>query len=113
PGAYGDLLATDLLAIFDEAAVRTDQGLESGALTVCIGYQEQYTRGVLHHDGWNFWSDLLLFTGITTEDQQIGHTGPHHRRPPFRRFRVIPEAGECLLDGGQFDRLRGMGNEGR
>src|SRR5262249_40462736 len=73
----------------------------------------QYTRGVLRYDGWNLLGKLLLFVGITTEDNQIGHAGPRHRRTSCRRLRIIPEAGESWFDRGQLDRLRGMGDEDR
>ena len=71
-----------------------------------IGYEEQHTRGVPRHNGRNLLDNFTLFVSVTTEDDQIGHTGPRHWRPRLRRLRIMPEAGEFCLDRGEIDRLR-------
>ncbi len=93
--------------------MRTNQGFEFLTLAVRIRHEEQHTRGVPRYNGRNLLENLLLFIRVTTEDHQIGHAGPRHRRTCLRRCRIIPEAGELGLDGGQINQSRGMGGKCR
>jgi hypothetical protein len=100
------MLAKDLLSLFGEATMRTDKGFEPLTRVLDIGDEEQYTRGVQPNNKRDLLEQLTLFVRVTTEDDQIGHTGPRHWRPRLRRLRIMPEAGEFFLNSGEIDRLR-------
>jgi len=93
--------------------MRPNQGFEFLTLVVRIRHEEQHTRGVPRHNDRNLLENLLLFVRVATEDHQIGHAGPRHRRTCLRRCRIIPEAGEFCLDGGQINQLRCIGGKCR
>src|SRR5499426_624408 len=103
---HGDVLAIDLLSLLGEAAVCADKGFEPLTLTVDIGHEEQHTRWVRRDDRRDLLEKLTLFVSIATAYDQIGHTGPRHRRPCFRCLRIMPEACEFFLDRGKINRLR-------
>jgi hypothetical protein len=100
------VLAIDLLSLLGEAAVRTDKGFEPLTLAVYIGYEEQHTRWVRRDDRRDLLEKLTFFVSVATAYDQIGHTGPRHRRPCLRGLRIMPEAGEFFLDRGEIDRPR-------
>jgi hypothetical protein len=100
------VLAVDLLSLLGEAAMCPDKGLESLTLAVHIGHEEQHPRWVRRDNRRNLLSNFTLFVDVTAEYDQIGHTGPRHRRPRLRRLRIMPEAGEFFLNGGEIDWLR-------
>jgi hypothetical protein len=84
--------------------MRTDKGFEPLTRALYIGDEEQYTRGVQPNNKRDLLEQLTLFVRVTTEYDQIGHTGPRHRRPRLRRLRIMPEAGEFFLDIGEINR---------
>src|SRR5262249_57891482 len=112
PCPHGGMLAVDLLSLLGEAAMRTDKGFELLTLAVDIGHEEQHTRWVRRDDRRDLLEKRLLFVRVTTEYDQISHTGPRHWRPRLRRLRIVPEAREFFLNCGEIDLLRGSRSAG-
>src|SRR5262249_56777294 len=106
PRPHSDVLAVDLLSLLGEAAMCTDKGFQLLTLAVDIGDEEQHTRWVRRDDRRDLLEKLTLFVRVTTDYNEIGHTGPRHRRLRLRCLRIMPEAGEFCLDRSEVDRLR-------
>src|SRR5215470_10900827 len=79
PCTHSDVLAVDLLSLLGETAMRPDKGFEPLPLAVHIGHEEQHPRGVRRDNRGNLLGNLTLFVCVTTDYDQIGHTGPRYR----------------------------------